>query len=239
MKNRNVLAALILCVALCLSLVACEGGEKGEENSISIDNSQDTSASSEVETPDIATDESITPVASFEMTPPPERIEGHFYFRDTVWGMTKDHVVDLEGEPFEEINEEGYLDLVHGLVYENVPVSGYSVTAYFYFDKEGLLYNGSYSFALGDGDYGALADLLVEKYGEPTEETHWESPYGVLYDSFYTRWVSADTEVNLSLSLMGVLGASIDIGYRDLVLYEKNNITPEPPEAPPIDGSGL
>ncbi len=168
--------------------------------------------------------------------PTPQREEGKYYFRDSAWGMTREHIIELEGSPDSEAQEENYLRLT----YEDITLAGYKAEMDYYLSNDDLLFECCYSFGIDNADFDIISNMLIEKYREPSEEDYWESPYGVFYDSFWTTWASSQTEVVLSLSHHGqTLGSSITIWYRDLMLYESVYPEPTPTVAPSPNAFGL
>lgn len=99
-----------------------------------------------------------------------KRYADTYYFRGTVWGMTKDEVIEIEGKkPDSTVDKH--------IFFKNLKVNDLAVDALYMFDKNGKLFNASYTFLHDDGvtyvkrmmDYDKVKNTLQETYGVPTE----------------------------------------------------------------------
>lgn len=104
--------------------------------------------------------------------------ESEFKFRNTKWGDTREEVIKSESDSPD-------LNNVYGLGYAEQSLAGYNSNLYYYF-KEGKLYQAVYVIIEQHtneskyiDDYEQLKELLIKKYGEPTNDiVYW-------YDDLY------------------------------------------------------
>ena len=143
---RNLYKTIVPCIALSMLLTACGAESSNIETNDTAQSVEDTTAHSiTVENPD---------------------------FRKVKWGMSKDDVVSIEGEPISEFElEENY----YRIAYDNIPILDYSAELYYYF-KDNILVESEYRFNWGDKTdlqihnmYITLRKEYVSKYGEPAD----------------------------------------------------------------------
>jgi len=129
-------------------------------------------------------------------------------FRKTTWGMTKEEVKQIEGEPpYETENELGYLDTVAGMK-----------CVVFYTFENGKLTKGAYRFLVKHSnrnlyidDYEIIKGLLTKKYGKPKydrkiwkggeyykdEPDEWGFAISAGYLQLLAGWETEDTRILL------------------------------------------
>lgn len=133
-------------------------------------------------------------------------------FRNTVWGMTRDEVKQIETLELQYEEEPAIL-------YNATNVAGLSAIPCYAFDDVQKLYAGAYSFVLQHtseslyiDDFYSVGDLLDEKYGQGKYDYEWKND---LYkDDFYqwgyaisigqlsmvAVWETPETKITLELS---------------------------------------
>lgn len=93
-------------------------------------------------------------------------------FRKVKWGMSKDEVIAIEGEPTKEITYPEKYCL--GLLYDDVPVIDYTAQLNYYLEND-MLIKATYRFNCDDKTdlqintmYYDLHNEYIKKYGTPT-----------------------------------------------------------------------
>lgn len=152
-----------------------------------------------------------------------------YYFRGTVWGMTKDEVIEIEGrEPDSSIGSVIY--------YDDLSVNGFQTDASFYFDDNKLI-SGGYKFVFSGlnhvstmRSYETMRDILTNSYGEPIEvEELWTNEndpdkgkkdyYGRALSEdrleLRNKWLKSDTSVLLAIYKEGV-DITVTLSYNDI-----------------------
>lgn len=137
-----------------------------------------------------------------------------YYFRETVWGMSKEDVIKQEREnPDVETRDE--------ILYLNREVAGFKASVMYFLGDEGL-HSASYLLTEKHNikndyieDYKKLKGKLIEKYGEPSSsEEKWlegtdfyqqdaENYSGMAISegklTYRDKWESKDTKITLSI----------------------------------------
>lgn len=114
----------------------------------------------------------------------PEQIIENFNFRKSVWGMTKQNVIDSENsEPIHETDVALFFE---------VSVANMEAWAIYIFSQQQLVRSKYYFIEdhtndnLYIDDYNNLVEILTSKYGDPIDSTtYWSDD---LYKSDYSDW---------------------------------------------------
>lgn len=133
-------------------------------------------------------------------------------FRNTVWGMTKDEVKQIETLELQYEEEPA-------IMYAATNIAGLSAIPCYFFDDVQKLYGGAYSFVLQHtseslyiDDFYTVGDLLDEKYGPGKYDYEWKD--NQYKDDFYqwgyaisigqlkmeAAWETPETNIFLELS---------------------------------------
>lgn len=141
----KIFKTIVLCVVLLLVLTSCSAEQNNsitDEKMESVINTTESFAN--IENPD---------------------------FRKVTWGMSKDEVIAIEGEPTNEIGDSE--NNFYGLIYDNITVADYNATLRYYV-KNDMLIEAEYSFNCDDKTdlqintmYYDLHNEYVKKYGNP------------------------------------------------------------------------
>jgi len=135
-------------------------------------------------------------------------------FRNTNWGMSKEQVIELEGEPHRQEKSRG-LDIIEYKknVMDNDCLIGYvfakdRLTAAKYIFLEQQKEKNQYI-----RDYEKIKDLLIKKYGMPEEDnalwrnnlyknnpSKWGYAVGSGHLEYFSLWGTPETEISLKLS---------------------------------------
>ncbi|MFP3953125.1 MAG: thermonuclease family protein [Candidatus Acetothermia bacterium] len=126
-------------------------------------------------------------------------------FRDTRWGMSREEIMEIEGEPYDQTSES--------IVYQG-SVAGIDATLGYQFIQDklasaGYVFGAAYvNTSKYIEDYKEINQLLTDKYGEPVvDEEVWKgdlfkgnpNDYGTavsIGDLIYrAKWVKEDTEI--------------------------------------------
>lgn len=140
--------------------------------------------------------------------------ESKTHFRNTRWGMTKEQVLRIEGQPVHLENSKG-LDIIQ---YPQRILNMECLVGYVF--AENRLAKAKYSFLGKQGDknqyvleYQNIKNILISKYGRPlSEKALWHDPLYKGDDSNWglaisqghlelnSRWKDNETEILLRLS---------------------------------------
>ncbi len=139
----------------------------------------------------------LTIQGSEERAEDPE--ESRTHFRNTRWGMTKEQVLRIEGEPDRLENSEG-LDIIQ---YPQRILNMECLVGYVF--AENRLAKAKYSFLGKQGDknqyvleYQNIKNILIRKYGRPlSEKALWSDP---LYKGDDSNWGLAISQGHLELN---------------------------------------
>lgn len=231
MKKIVTVSTLML---LVLSLAACAP---------STTSMVETTATTTIATPENnignaaqETDESISDTAITRE--PAVKIPEQSNYRNTIWGMTKDEVKQIEGLSSLSLTE----DRSDYIAYEKDKIVGLPATIVYCFDDNQKLWRGVYNFSgikhtnknLYIDDYDALVDGLTKVYGSPSyNERYWSDD---LYEddpedwgfaiscgdvSFVAEWETPETDIWIRLS-----GDDYTVKlaiYYDSLTYEREN----------------
>ena len=147
-------------------------------------------------------------------------------FRKTKWGMNKLEIIELEGEPSDNIDD--------ALFYRSKLVAGIKAKIIFVFVDDALvrtkyIFNEVHSNSNDYiSDYTTVKDVLVQKYGDPyTDQTNWNKDlyrddvqnYGMAISVGHlvleAGWLNIDSDILISLS-----GDNFEISH--IVQYSSN-----------------
>ena len=150
-------------------------------------------------------------------------------FRKTKWGMNKLEIIELEGEPSDNIDD--------ALFYRSKLVAGIKAEIIFVFVDDALvrtkyIFNEVHSNSNDYiSDYTTVKDVLVQKYGDPyTDQTNWNKDlyrddvqnYGMAISVGHlvlkAGWLNIDSDILISLS-----GDNFEISH--IVQYSSNALS--------------
>lgn len=236
MKKIVTISTLML---LILSLVGCMRSKPNATTSIN-EAADVTTTSTPDNSKEITTQETAdimsVPVVTEETT---VQIPENPNFRNTVWGMTKEEVKQIEGLSSLSLTEDG----TDYIAYEKDQIVGLPAAVVYCFDDDQKLWRGAYNFSgiehtnknLYIDDYYALVDGLTKVYGSPIyNEPYWSDDlykddledWGFAVSlgdvSFEAEWKTPETDIWISLS-----GDNYKIKlaiYYDSLTYERVNI---------------
>lgn len=137
--------------------------------------------------------------------------EAQTHFRMAQWGMSKEQVIKLEGEPDQQRKSEG-LDLIGYIK----TISNLDCVALFIF-AENKLTRGKYMFMeehsnnnLYIDDYNQIKNALIDKYGKPKEDddvwlndlykdepSEWGLAISVGHLVYFASWEPPETDITL------------------------------------------
>lgn len=95
----------------------------------------------------------VTPTAE-NITQPPSTTIPDPDFRSVNWGMSREQVIEVEGEP-DSYGNNG------GLVYDNIYVAGHKMSLIYLFNKN-ILYEAMYKIEGKDANYNTYCELVEQ-----------------------------------------------------------------------------